>query len=68
MISAFPDTMLDRGAIRRLWQHHLDGVSNNARQLYMLASFGLFRRQILSQAAPQPWPFPNGGFCGTESI
>ena len=50
---ALPDSMFDRAAVRGLWRSHVDGISDNTDQLCLLANFGLFRRQILGQAAPQ---------------
>jgi hypothetical protein len=46
--AAFPEEMFDRRAVGKLWQEHLNGVSDHANQLYQLACFGEFRRRIYS--------------------
>lgn len=54
--SAFPDDMFDRPAIRKLWNAQLDGTADFSTQLYLLASFGIFHRQITTGKFRQEAP------------
>ena len=50
--AALPDWIFDRAAVKGLWQRHLEGSANHADQLYLLASFGVFFRQITMLMTP----------------